>query len=222
MQFSKPLKNIWYITVFFGEELWYGKHKGLDLRVKDKHFPSGLGMPLYAPADGKVTLHKWDERAGNMLFMDHGDGWTTRYYHLTDYVGSQGRDVKEGDLIGHCGGTGIWSTGPHLHWEVRKNNIPVDPLKYLKDDASNNDIFNGMFKNEQELKDWLKKEGYVKKDPDLFQDKDGSLWRCKNNMRYKLGTASDDFTIIDARFVQGWLNDDHKSWPVTTNRKDVY
>lgn len=87
----------------------------------------------------------------------------------------------------------------------------------------NKDILKELNMTEEQLEAWLDKKGYVKKDPDLFQDKDtGRVERCKNQKRYVVGTNPDDISMIAARFAQGWLNDDHKSWPVTTTRKDVY
>lgn len=223
MKFSKPLKHVWYVTTYHGESIWYGKHKGLDLRTKNKHFPTGVGQPLYAPADGKVTMHRWDERAGNMLFMDHGDGWTTRYYHLADYVGHQGREVKEGELIGHCGDTGKYVRGSHLHWEVRKDNVPVDPLKYLKTEGEQEDILKEIDMTYEELLSKLSQDGFVKKRVELNQDpKNGAVYWVNNNKKYKLGTQPDDIAVIGALLAGEPLSDVERSYPTTTNRKDVF
>ncbi len=62
--------------------------------------------------------------------IDHGNGLTTRYGHLQDMTVSNGQVVTAGTIIGHVGSTGV-STGPHLHFEMRQNDIPFDPSPYL-------------------------------------------------------------------------------------------
>ena len=98
-------------------------HKGLDIATRQ-------GTPIIAPADGLVTYaaDKW--LMGNMVTIDHGFGMVTRYGHVHKFLKHKGDRVKRGDVIALVGNTGR-STGPHLHYEVRLNGVPVDPQKYI-------------------------------------------------------------------------------------------
>jgi murein DD-endopeptidase MepM/ murein hydrolase activator NlpD len=100
-------------------------HKGLDIATRQ-------GTPIIAPADGLVTYaaDKW--LMGNMVTIDHGFGMVTRYGHIHKFLKHKGDRVKRGDIIALVGNTGR-STGPHLHYEVRLNGVPVDPQKYILD-----------------------------------------------------------------------------------------
>ena len=84
-----------------------------------------------AADSGVVTIAGWNGGYGIMVELDHGNGFRTRYAHLRE--GSLtlgcGHSVQQGDVIGYCGSTG-WSSGPHLHFEIRLNGVPVDPLVY--------------------------------------------------------------------------------------------
>jgi murein DD-endopeptidase MepM/ murein hydrolase activator NlpD len=100
-------------------------HRGLDIA-------NHRGTPIIAPADGTVTYagKKW--LMGNMLTLDHGYGMVTRYGHLDKMLKKKGERVSRGDIIATVGNTGR-STGPHLHYEVRLNGVPVNPMKYILD-----------------------------------------------------------------------------------------
>lgn len=110
------------ISTYFGED----GHKGIDLE--------GLGhegAPVVAAASGQVVLAVWSEWAyGNHVIIDHGNGLQTVYAHLSDISVVEGQYVSQGDVVGAIGNTG-YSTGPHLHFEVRLYGVPVDPLDYL-------------------------------------------------------------------------------------------
>ena len=99
-------------------------HAGLD-------FANEMGDPIWAAASGTVIQVKSREGYGNTIIVDHGDGWTTLYAHLSQYNVSLNQQVQIGDTIGFIGSTG-WSTGPHLHFEVRYRGSPRDPAKYLR------------------------------------------------------------------------------------------
>ena len=73
---------------------------------------------------------EWANGYGNVIYLSHGYGFSTRYGHLSGYAAKPGQHVKRGDIIGYVGSTGR-STGPHLHYEVRLNNNPVNPLEYI-------------------------------------------------------------------------------------------
>jgi murein DD-endopeptidase MepM/ murein hydrolase activator NlpD len=117
------------ITGRFGERLdpFSGEgafHAGVDIA-------SHLGDAVRATADGVVTVV--DRRAGygRLVVIDHGFGVTTWYGHMLDFNTSVGQQVKRGDIIGFEGATGH-ATGPHVHYEVRFYNTPVNPWRYLR------------------------------------------------------------------------------------------
>ncbi|MCU1266367.1 MAG: hypothetical protein JWM21_2685 [Acidobacteria bacterium] len=101
----------------------YEFHDGQDIVV-----PSGT--PVVAGAKGTVTFVGWQHGYGRLVVIDHGGGLTTRYGHLSEFDVEQDQEVARGEFIGRVGSTGR-STGPHLHYEVRINDNPVNPLQYL-------------------------------------------------------------------------------------------
>jgi LysM repeat protein len=98
-------------------------HIGLD-------YDCAQGDPIYAADNGVVTMAGLNGTYGNMVEINHGGGFITRYGHLNSIDIKCGHPVYQGDLIGTCGTTG-WSTGPHLHFEIRQDNVPLDPGIYL-------------------------------------------------------------------------------------------
>ena len=92
---------------------------------------SGYGHPVIAPADGVVTEAEVMGGYGRLIQIQHGNGISTRYGHLSGFAVRAGDHVRRGQLIGYVGLTGR-STGPHLHYEVRLYNTPVNPQKYLR------------------------------------------------------------------------------------------
>jgi murein DD-endopeptidase MepM/ murein hydrolase activator NlpD len=100
-------------------------HNGLDLATS-------TGTPVYAPADGVVTFASFDESFGKLVTIDHGYGVMTRFGHNSQIFVHVGQRISRWDIISSVGSTGR-STGPHLHYEVRINNVPVDPLNYILD-----------------------------------------------------------------------------------------
>ena len=98
-------------------------HRGLDIATRE-------GMPVVASADGVVTFAGKKGFLGKVLRIDHGHRMVTRYGHLRTVLKKRGDVVKRGDIIGRVGKTGR-STGPHLHYEVFLNGIPVNPEKYI-------------------------------------------------------------------------------------------
>ncbi len=97
-------------------------HEGMD-------FSAPIGTPVYATADGVVTYSKWHSGYGNLVEINHGYNYTTRYAHLSKLIATPGQTVHRGDLIGLVGNTGK-STGPHLHYEVRYRGAPQNPINY--------------------------------------------------------------------------------------------
>ncbi len=101
----------------------YEFHTGQDIDAP-------WGTPVVAGASGRVSFAGWQNGYGQLVIIDHGGGLTTRYGHLSQIEVSQGKSVLRGELLGRVGSTGR-STGPHLHYEVRINDEPVNPLQYL-------------------------------------------------------------------------------------------
>lgn len=104
-------------------------HSGID-------FAAPVGTEIFATGDGvveKVESNYWGY--GNLITIDHGYGYKTQYAHLSRFVTQKGQKVKRGQLIGYVGSTGK-STGPHLHYEVLKNDTQVDPINFFFNDLS--------------------------------------------------------------------------------------
>jgi murein DD-endopeptidase MepM/ murein hydrolase activator NlpD len=128
--YSGPGANGWFILPTGSREVsgWYfhdprnPTHIGLDYRCR-------TGDPIVAADSGLVTIAGWNGGYGIMAQVDHGNGFVTRYGHFSSIAVGCGQAVNQGDLLGYCGSTG-WSTGAHLHFEIRLNNIPQDPLLY--------------------------------------------------------------------------------------------
>ena len=125
--------NLWpvegQITGSFGERIdpFNGEgafHSGVDISAN-------VGSPVIAPADGVVTFADFFGGYGRAVMIDHGHGISTRYGHLASFAVAPGQIIHRGDTIGYVGLSGR-STGPHLHYEVRINDTPVNPYKYLR------------------------------------------------------------------------------------------
>jgi murein DD-endopeptidase MepM/ murein hydrolase activator NlpD len=110
------------VTSGFGER-WGRMHEGIDIGV-------GYGTPIQAAASGRVVYAGWMDGYGNLVAIDHGRGISTAYGHQSSIAVGNGQTVSQGEVIGYVGCTGH-CFGPHLHFEVRINGAPVDPLGYL-------------------------------------------------------------------------------------------
>ncbi len=126
---SRPLAGDPEVTSTFGTRVdpftrGLALHTGVDL--KDDY-----GTPVKATAPGVVTAAEWTGGYGNMVEVDHGNGLSTRYGHLSVIGVSEGQAVQAGAVIGRVGSTGR-STGPHLHYETRIDGDPVDPMRFLR------------------------------------------------------------------------------------------
>lgn len=125
--------NLWpvegQVTGSFGERIdpFNGEgafHSGVDIS-------STYGTPVIAPADGTVAFADFLGGYGRAIVIEHGHGITTRFGHLANFAVIAGQHIQRGDTIGYVGLSGR-STGPHLHYEVRINDTPVNPHKYLR------------------------------------------------------------------------------------------
>src|SRR5690554_3735110 len=110
----------WRTDPFSGKQIF---HEGLDIGT-------WYNTPVLATADGKVKYAGWKGGYGYVLIIEHGFGYETTYAHLNKIKASKGENVRRGQVIALSGNSGK-STGPHLHYEVRKNNIPQNPRNFI-------------------------------------------------------------------------------------------
>ena len=101
----------------------YQLHSGVDIGAD-------YGVPIQASADGNVIYAGWYGGYGNAIIIDHGGGYSTLYAHCSAMFVTANQPVRRGQAIGAVGATG-WATGPHLHFEIRRNGVPIDPLSRL-------------------------------------------------------------------------------------------
>ncbi len=129
------LPSIWptrgYLSGFFGNrrDPFTGKidfHPGLDISTQ-------LGNKVFATANGIVITAEYRKGYGNVVIIEHGFGFSTLYAHLAKIAVKEGQKVKRWDVIGYVGTTGK-STGPHLHYEVRRYNQSLNPLDFILED----------------------------------------------------------------------------------------
>ena len=102
---------------------YYAMHYGVDLAA-------GSGTPIYATKSGTVTVATYSNVNGYYVTINHNDGYSSLYAHMTNYVVSVGDYVNQGDVIGYVGTTG-WSTGAHLHFEIFYGGSNVNPMNYV-------------------------------------------------------------------------------------------
>ncbi len=123
------------VTGSFGERIdpFNGEgafHTGVDIST-------AYGQAVIAPADGMVVFASEAVGYGRLLILEHGHGISTRYGHLASFTIAIGQSVRRGNVIGYVGRSGR-STGPHLHYEVRIQGVPVNPHKYLRISVAQN------------------------------------------------------------------------------------
>lgn len=122
MNFQFPLKNFKRLGRGFKK-----KHKGIDISA-DKN------TPILASESGWVTYAgRRFKGFGKLVIIEHSKVWATFYGHLNTYAVEQGKWVNKGDVIGYVGSTGR-STGYHLHFEIRRSHVPIDPMIYFYND----------------------------------------------------------------------------------------
>lgn len=127
-----------YITSGYGNRMHpiqgvYKNHAGIDISGSNVN-----GAPVVAAADGVVTYAGWIGGYGNCIIINHGSGIVSLYGHGSETVATVGQVVKQGDIVMKVGSTGN-STGPHVHFEIRKNGEVVDPIPYLNGEITNID-----------------------------------------------------------------------------------
>lgn len=124
-----PVKG--WVTSSFGPRIspFTGQpamHTGLDIGAPPN-------AEVHAPANGRVTLVEFDPKMGRVIRLDHGYGVSTSYGHLAKVLVKRGQSVRRGDVVGLVGSTGLFSTGPHLHYQVAVNHDLVNPQRYILD-----------------------------------------------------------------------------------------
>jgi murein DD-endopeptidase MepM/ murein hydrolase activator NlpD len=107
----------------FGARRGGSWHQGIDLSAPK-------GTPVWATADGTVVAAERDGSYGRMVVIDHGNGFSTRYAHLKRIKAARGERVRRGDTLGTVGASGR-ASGSHLHYEVLRDGVPVDPRPFL-------------------------------------------------------------------------------------------
>ena len=123
LPFAIPLNGGYRFTSPFGYR-WGRLHAGIDLA-------GPIGMDVHAPADGTVVEAGWENGYGQMIRIQHDYGISTVYGHLSRILVHEGQKVSRGDLIGDSGDSGR-STGPHLHYEIRVGDTPINPMTFIK------------------------------------------------------------------------------------------
>jgi hypothetical protein len=114
---------IWPIHGPVAQEFGHNGHPGIDIDAP-------YGTPIHAAGTGVVIWAGWQGGYGNFVLIDHGYGLVTGYGHQSRIAVTRGQKVSQGDVIGYEGSTG-YSTGPHVHFEVRINNVPHNPRLYV-------------------------------------------------------------------------------------------
>jgi murein DD-endopeptidase MepM/ murein hydrolase activator NlpD len=132
----QPISNddLIFLHLTFGTRLHpifkvWKEHKGLD-------FAANKGTDVYATGDGVIAVAHFSESFGNVIYVDHGSEFQTRYAHLSGFAVAPGETVKRGQLIGYVGSTGH-SKAPHLHYEVLIHGDQVNPINFFQRDLSN-------------------------------------------------------------------------------------
>lgn len=118
-------------------------HKGLD-------FTAPHGSPVYATGDGRVDNSYQSSSFGNVVYLNHGFGFETRYAHLSKYIVMPGDKVKRGQIIGYVGNTGT-SVSDHLHYEVLFNGDHINPINFFQRDLSNQEYEKLIVQGEKEI-----------------------------------------------------------------------
>ncbi|MBR6824949.1 MAG: M23 family metallopeptidase, partial [Oscillospiraceae bacterium] len=126
--FCFPLQYCTMLTSSYGYRVHpitgnYSFHNGVDLAA-------GQGTPIYATKSGTVSTATYNYAYGYYVVVNHLDGYSSLYGHMTHYTVSEGDYVERGEIIGYVGSTG-YSTGPHLHFTIYYNGSTVNPMNYI-------------------------------------------------------------------------------------------
>lgn len=129
MNFIKPFKEDYQVTQEYGQSnlMINGVYVYADRFHHGIDFGCPAGTPIFASQSGTVVKSEYIDMYGCYIVIDHGDGYQSMYLHLTSRRVAVGEQVTIGQVIGISGNTGIWTTGPHLHFQVNKDGVSIDP-----------------------------------------------------------------------------------------------
>ncbi len=133
----------WRIDPIHNRRAW---HAGMD-------FADKVGSPIVAAADGVVSFSGWRMGYGNSVEIKHKNGFMTRYAHMSRAIAKEGTRIQAGDLVGLLGNTGR-STGPHLHFEIRRNDVALNPFPFVRGTRSEALQQAQSGRGQQLLRDW--------------------------------------------------------------------
>jgi len=193
----KPIREVDHVTVGYHWMYHYGLHKGIDFRTRCEKYPTGIGTPIRACANGiwkKTGYMKYGY--GNYAIIEHEDGYETLYAHLSSLNFKPGYvNINRGDIIGNSGNTGR-SLGPHLHLELRKDGKKINP--------------NLGFKEAEKLLDWARARAVMRVENSgeiMFLTKNGMKSMNKENCWQILsqnvwGISESDFKTLKELLIK--------------------
>lgn len=121
----------------------YGMRMHPILKYRRMHagcdFSATPGTPIYATGNGKIIKARRMGHAGNAIVIDHGFGYQTKYFHMSEFAVKEGKEVKRGDIIGYVGNTGL-SKAPHCHYEIWKDKKHINPVNYFYNDVTDEEF----------------------------------------------------------------------------------
>ncbi len=121
----------------------YGMRMHPILKYRRMHagcdFSAPRGTPIFATGNGKIIRARFDKTSGNMVKIDHGYGYITKYLHMVKFAVKEGQKVKRGEIIGYVGNTGL-SKAPHCHYEVWKDKKHINPVNYFYNDVTDEEF----------------------------------------------------------------------------------
>lgn len=157
MNFIKPFKLDYLITQEYGPSdlIINGVYVYADRFHHGIDFGCPAGTPIFACQSGTVIKSEYIDDYGCYIIIDHGDGYQSMYLHLTSRRVSVGEEVIIGQVIGISGNTGKWTTGPHLHFQINKNGVSVDPTNLFLSYEEIMNIFDVPILLTQEIVDFV-------------------------------------------------------------------
>ncbi|NCD00582.1 M23 family metallopeptidase [bacterium] len=154
--FLKAPVEFKYISSGFTTGQRYISEFGFSTTHRAVDYAATYGTPIRAVGDGTIVMARWNGSYGNMVSVRHNGTYTTNYAHMCKFAVSYGDKVKQGDVIGYVGSTGL-STGPHVHFEMVKNGIKINPLREVLppgeaiDDENKDRFFNEISEYKEKL-----------------------------------------------------------------------
>ena len=154
--FLKAPVEFKYISSGFTTGQRYISEFGFSTTHRAVDYAATYGTPIRAVGDGTIVMARWNGSYGNMVSVRHNGTYTTNYAHMCKFAVSYGDKVKQGDVIGYVGSTGL-STGPHVHFEMIKNGVKINPLREVLppgeaiDDENKERFFNEISQYKEKL-----------------------------------------------------------------------